>query len=279
LENRRARVLLVEVDDEAGVDRRRPVLGREDRVEVDLGDLREVGDELGDRLDDVRQALDVHARAAADAVEDLRGADAVDHLERGLARDRREAERHVAQDLDEDAAEAERHDRAERRVLDRADEHLGALRQHLLDLHAGDPRVGLVGLRVLDDGVEALADLVARAQADEHALGLRLVEDVGRDDLGDHGIAHVLGQGHRLVRGRGEPLARYRDAVCVGDALGLRCAQRLAAVGADLVEHLADRCLVAGRAGPVLRRGRSHQTPSSRILVSRSVGVGRFGRA
>ena len=87
--------------------------------------------------------------AAADPVQDLGRADAVDHVERVLARDRREAERHVAQDLDEDAAEAERHDRAERRVLDRADEHLGALREHLLDLDAGDLRVGLVGLRVV----------------------------------------------------------------------------------------------------------------------------------
>src|SRR3954453_10706806 len=100
-----ARVPLVEVDDEAGVDGGRAALGGEDRVEVDLGDLREVGDELGDRLDDVGQPLDVDAGPAAHAVQDLRRLDAVDHLEGGLARHRREAERHVAQDLDQDAAE------------------------------------------------------------------------------------------------------------------------------------------------------------------------------
>jgi hypothetical protein len=183
----------------------RAVLGGEHRVEVDLGDLREVGDELGDRLDDVARPVDVDAGRARGPRAGSRRADAVDHLVRDLVRDRREAERHVAQDLDEDAAEAERHDRAERRILDRADEHLGALREHLLDLDAGDLRVGLVGLRVADDRVEALADLVAGREADEHAVGLRLVEDVRARRSWPPPGSPSPRQGHRLVRGRGEP--------------------------------------------------------------------------
>ena len=196
----------VEVHDEARVDRDRAVLLREHRVEIDLGDLREVGHQLRDPLDHAGERVLVDARPAAHAAQHLGRADPVDHRARVVAGRRREPERHVAQDLDEDPAEAERDDGPERGIADGADQDLLALGQHLLDLHAGDVGVGLVGLGVLHDRVVAGAHLVGRSQPDQHALGLRLVEDVGRDDLGDDGIPDLVG-------GRRRPPPRWWRAL------------------------------------------------------------------
>ena len=63
--------------------------------------------------------------------------------------------------------------------------------QHLLHLDAVDLGVGLVLLGVGEDGVVGLGRLVGALDADEHAAGLGLVQDVGRDDLHHHRKAHA----------------------------------------------------------------------------------------
>ena len=148
-----ARGLCVEVDDDAHVGGDRALLGREDRVEVELDDLREVADELRHADDDVGERVAVDRVAAAHAVQHLRRLDAVEHRQRVVLGRRREAEGDVLQHLDEHAAEAEGDELAEARVGDRADDDLRAALQHLLHLDAVDLGVGLVVLGVGEDRV------------------------------------------------------------------------------------------------------------------------------
>ena len=149
---------MVEIDDDAHIGGDRALCGRKHRVEIEFDDLREVADELRHPHDDVGQSVAVDGLAAAHAVQHLPGLYAVEHRERVVFGRRGEAEGDVLQHFDEDAAEAEGDELAEALVGDRADNDLGAALQHLLDLDAVDPGVGLVGLGVGQDrGIGRLA--------------------------------------------------------------------------------------------------------------------------
>ena len=92
---RRRRRIEVEHDAHVGRDR---ALGRgEDRVQIHLGDLGEVGDQLADVLNELRERLAVDAFLAAHALEDGGGGDAVEHRHGIRPAGRREAEGHVLQ--------------------------------------------------------------------------------------------------------------------------------------------------------------------------------------
>ena len=84
--------------------RARPGRG-DDRVQVDLDDVRPRVAEPRQRDDQVGDGTAIDRRAAADAVEEPRAAQLVEHRERRLAIDRREADRHVVEHLGEHAAE------------------------------------------------------------------------------------------------------------------------------------------------------------------------------
>ena len=83
--------------------------------------------------------------------------------------------------------------------------------------------------------------LVIGLDADHDAAGLGLVQDVGRDDLHHHRIAHALGEPGRLGGRSGDAFARHRNAVGVGDQLAFRRRQRRAPVRLHRIQHLADR--------------------------------------
>ena len=228
-----ARRLLVEVDDDAHVGGDRAVLGREHRVQVHLGDFREVADQLAHADDQVRERLAVDRVAAANALQHLRRLDAVEHGERVRLGRRREAEGDVLQHLDEHAAEAERDQLAEAAVGHRADDHLLAALEHLLHLDAVDLGVGLVLLGVGEDGVVGLDRLVGALHADDHAAGFGLVQDVRRDDLHHDRESHSRGELARGGGARRHALARHRDAVGIADLLAFRGGQGIAARGAN----------------------------------------------
>ena len=190
-----------EIDDDADVGRDRAVLGGEDRVQVHLRDFRIVGDELRHVLDHLRERVAIDRIGAADALEDLRGGDAVEHRQRIVLGRGRETERDVLEHFDQDAAETEGDQLAEHRIGDRADDHFLAAGEHLLHLDAENVGLGVVLLRVGDDGVEALLGFLGAVHADQHASRLGLVENLRRDDLEHHRKAHPRGD-RRGVGGR-----------------------------------------------------------------------------
>ena len=195
--------------------------GREDRVQVHLGDFGEVADQFADTDDQLGQGLTIDGFAAAHALEHLGSLDAVEHRQGVVARRRGEAEGDVLQHLDQHAAEPEGHQLAEAAVGHRADDHLLPALEHLLHLHTDDAGVGLVLLRIGQDRVVGLGRLVGAHHTDDHAAGLGLVQDVGRDDLHHHRVAHAAGQLRSLRRAGGHAFLRHRDAVGVADQLAL----------------------------------------------------------
>ena len=152
----------------------------------------------------------------------------------------RSTEGDVLQDFDENAAEAEGDELAEGAVGDGADDHFLAAGQHLLDLHAGDLGVGLVGLRIGDDLVVGGLRILSGFDADDDAAGLGLVEDIRRDDLHDHRKAHIGGQLGCLLRVSGDAFLRNLDAVDIAQQLAFRRGERLAPFRLDLVQDVTD---------------------------------------
>ncbi len=111
------------------------------------------------------------------------GLDAVEHRQGVFLGRGRETEGDVFQHLHQHAAEAEGHKLAERPIGDRTDDDFGSPQQHLLDLDAFDLGIGLVLLGVGQNGRVIGRDIGRGLDADHHATGFGLVQDVRRDDL------------------------------------------------------------------------------------------------
>ena len=218
-------------------------LGREHRIEIHLGNFREVGDELRDVDDDVGDRIAVGGIAAAHAFQHLMGLDAVQHRQRILLGRGREAEGDVLQHLDQHAAEPERHQLAERAVGHRTDDDFLAAQQHLLHLDAFDLGVRLVFLGVRQDRRVILFHVIGGLDAHHHAAGFGLVQNVRRDDFHHHRKTHAGRELDRLGRGFGHALLRNRDAVGVADQFALGRRETAALVCLDRVENFANRIL------------------------------------
>ena len=235
----RARRGLVVVDHDADIRGNRTVLGGEYRIEVELGDLRIIVHKLRNAHDHIGERVAVDRIAAAHALQHLGRLDAVEHGERLFPRDGREAEGYVLQHLDENATKAEGDELAERAVGDGTDDDLLAAGKHLLDLHAGDFGVGLVGLRIGDDLVIGGLCIFGRFDADNDAAGLSLVKDVRRDDLHDHRKAHAGGQLGCFFGVAGHAFLRNLDAIDIAQQLAFRRGERLAPFGLHFVQHVS----------------------------------------
>ena len=181
----------------------------------------------------------------ADALEDLRGGDAIQHRQRIGLRRGRETERDVLEHFDEDAAETERDELAEDRIGDRADDYFLAAGEHLLHLHAEHVRRRVVLLRVGDDRVVALLGVFGALHADQHASRFGLVEDVRRDDLEHDRKAHR----RRDLRGVGgrrrHAFLRNGDPVGLAHDFPFRCRERGSSFGFDGVQNTPDVGAVA----------------------------------
>ena len=88
--------------------------------------------------------------------------------------------------------------------------------------------VGLLGVR---GGLDA----------DHHAAGFGLVQNVRRDDLHHHREAHVGRELGGLGRRFGHALLRNRNAVGIAHQFAFRRRQAGALVRLDRIEHFADR--------------------------------------
>ena len=91
----RTRLLRREIDDDADVRCDRVGFGREYRIEIHLGDLREIGDQSRDVDDDVGNRVAINGIAASDTLQHFMGLDAIEHRERVLLAGRRQSKRNV----------------------------------------------------------------------------------------------------------------------------------------------------------------------------------------
>ena len=169
------------------------------------------------------------------------GLDAVEHRERVVLGGRREAEGDVLENFDQHAAEAERHQLAERAVGDGTDDDFGAASEHLLDLDAFDLGVSLILLGVRQNGVVGPLGVFGGLDADHHAAGFGLVEDVRRDDFHHDREAHGGCDLRRLGRRLGDPFFGNRDPVSVANQLAFGRRQTRALIRLDCIQDFADR--------------------------------------
>ena len=239
----RTRRLWCEIDHDADVGGDRGILGREYRVEIHFGDLWKIGDQPGDVDDDVGDGVAIGRIAAADAFEHFMGLDAVQHRQRVLPAGRRQPEGDVLENFDQHAAQAERDQLAERSVGDRADNDLLASEQHLLDLDAFDPGIGLVFPGIGQNGRVTGFDVGGGVHAHHHAAGFGLVKNIRRDDLHDHRKAHRGGNLGGFGSGVGHAFSRNRNAVGIAYQLAFRRRQAGTFIRLDGIEYLADRIL------------------------------------
>ena len=140
----------------------------EQRVDVDLDDLRVVGGDLRDCLDDGDELRAVHGRLAAERAQQRLAADQVGEFRDIALGAGGDGEDDVAEHLGHGAAEAEGDDRAEGGVTLHADHELAAAGDHLLD---EDRLEGVAG--ALRERDVRLGDLVGRAQVQDRPAGSR----------------------------------------------------------------------------------------------------------
>ena len=114
------------VEDDPRVEGDDPLGRGEQRVDVDLGDPRLLGDELAEADEERGEHVDVDRPPAADAAERLRDRRLLDQAPRERRVERRQGQRPVAEHLDELAAHPEQEDRAELRIRAAADDQLVA---------------------------------------------------------------------------------------------------------------------------------------------------------
>ena len=228
----------------------------EQRVHVDLGDLRVVRRHLRDRPDDPVELIGVDPGEAAERAEQALRAEL--GRQRPCIRlvQRREREGHVGDRLGEDAAEAEGDHGAELRVTAHADEQLALVRHELLDEHAA---VGPSG-RAVDDAVVGGAGggRVPHVELDQAEVALVL--DIGAERL-EHGrAAQCLDDGrgslrvvHDGPRGSGHPVHGEEE-------LGLLLVQRRPSG----VERPADQSASGSDHGPECNEALAERQSSRR---------------
>ena len=150
----------------------------EQRIDVDLGDLRVVGGDLRDGLDDGDQRGAVDGRLAAERAEQRLALDQIGELRDIALGAGGDGEGDVAEHLGHGPAEAEGHHGTEGRVALHADHELAAAGDHLLDEHGLEGVAGALRERGVGRG-----DLFRRAQLEDDELELGLVLDERADRL------------------------------------------------------------------------------------------------
>src|SRR4030042_2914502 len=130
-------------DNEAHVDRQAALalVVDNERIDVELGSLREVDHQLRHAQKGIDQRLPIRRRLSSYTVDQRPGADLAEHLLGLPAAEGGDAERDVLQRLDVDAAEPKGDERTKLWVAGHPDEHLEPRRGHLLHLASPEPRL------------------------------------------------------------------------------------------------------------------------------------------
>ncbi len=170
------------------------------------------------------------------SLENVGAADVVDHFRRVLFGDRQNAEGNVAQHLDEHAAQAEHDQRAEAGIARHADDGFDAGSRHALHRHAFDMLV----FEGFENVAVGAARLFGGGNVELDAAGVRLVDDVRRNDFHDDGEADFFADGERLVLRTGHQVAGGRDADAFEDFLAFVLHQVAAVVPDRLADHFRE---------------------------------------
>ena len=177
------------------VHREHAVGAGDDRVEVELGHLRQVVGEPGDAQQRAAERPEVGGGLAPVAEQQGRGADLVDEIVGVGVGQRREAGGMVAEHLRGDAAEAEHHQRPEHRFLHHPDDGLDTTGDHGLDENPGQT--------VAEPSFQppqGAAHVGRAAQAELDRAGVALVHQPGHVGLERHVAAEGGGGLSTAVR-------------------------------------------------------------------------------
>ncbi len=243
-----------DVERHAHVHGDRAVAAREYRIEVELGDLREVADERANIFDEARDSGTVDRGTAPHTVEKFRAANFAQHRSRVVRAGRCQPKRDVAHHFDEHAAEAERRELAEHRIRDGTDDQLGTTGQHLLYHDAVNVAVRRVATRGTDDAVECTPRVGIVADGEHHPTDVRLVHDIRRLDLHRHRIADAARDRDRRLRGGGEIQRCEREIVGRADVARLERGDPAATRCRRRIEDPPYVCPIVTHASPPFRR-------------------------
>ena len=243
------------------VECQRTLVVDDQRVDVELGDLRHIGQQLRYRHQHAVQGVEVHRRCIAPAVQQPGHPSALDQRAGQREVERRQRHRAVGQQFDRRAALAEQDHRPEHPVDRCADDQLLRVRavHHGLHREALDTRSRQ---RLADPRQHRLGRQLHRLRAVEvehHTADVGLVRDVFRQDLQRHRETHRL-----CATGRGRALRLDRACRHGVDPVGgehgfrLRLGHHRAAAGQHLL-HQGARSGGIGTEPGVCHRRRLHQ--------------------
>ena len=218
-------------DPQARIDRDDPGRVRQQRIDVDFGDLGKIDDELRHLEEGQRDGVEVGGFAVAVSPQPLEDARALDHGAGKAQIERGELERRVVDDLDADTALAEHQHGTEASVLLHPEDQLTRARprNHLFD---DEREVAGLGHGLADSGEHLFGRMAygPRArQPQRHAADIGLVDDVGRLDLERDRRSDRVGDALGFVGGSCRRGSRGRDAIGRKHLLALDAVQPLPA--------------------------------------------------
>ena len=212
------------------------------RVDVQLGHLGHVGQQLRHGHQRGHHALHVGRRHVAVALQQARHAGALDQRVRQRRIQRRQRHGAVLHHLHRRAALAEQDDGAEGGVDAGADDQLLRLRflHHALHGEALQPRLGKLLAHARQHQLDGGAHLVLALQVQHHAAHVGLVRDVFGQDLQHHRKADARRLGRCGVGiGRHGAGGHHGDVVGLAHGLGLGLGQHVAAGGQYALDQRA----------------------------------------
>ena len=170
---------------DAGVQRDRAPVVDKQRVDIELGDLGYVGEQLRHCDQHGIERVAVGRRHVAVTVDQLRHARARHQGPCQRCVQRRQGHGAIGQHLDCGAAGTEQDDRTEGGVDTGADDQFARARRldHRLYREAVDPRIGPRAAHAREHRSCSVAHGLVRIEVERHAADVGLVRDVGRQDL------------------------------------------------------------------------------------------------
>ena len=131
------------VDDHTGVEGNHVLGGSEERVDIELDDLRVVGDQVGEAHQDLDQSINVNGRTPAIAAQQWPRPQRLQHAPGETLIEWRQRNGAVLEDLGRHTTEASENDGAEHRIALGADDHLDAIAGPRHALHGDALDVGI----------------------------------------------------------------------------------------------------------------------------------------
>ena len=263
------------LQDDQGINGERAAGRRDDRVQIDLEDVRPLDPEPTEREEHRHERLPIDRRPAADAEQQARSAQLVEH---GFGRcrvERGQPDGHVVEDLGQDPAEPDEHGRPELRIAAQAEDELDARRRHRLDQQPADGEPAAPAR--LEQRQGGAVDGIVAAQSERDPADVGLVDQPDGIELERHrprrsGVRRPRRSGRR---GPGSPRSRRCRRVATKARLSRSDSGNEAAAAAAVPRPGPRRTSVrsAASAGQPGRHGPSSAPPRG-ALPARDLGDG-----